>query len=304
MEQHNKWKDLAIILLNYNSFSDTSLSIHHLIEEGISKDPLYIVDNNSLDGDALGRLCDTLSLKYIKTLKNGGYAYGNNIAIKQALDDGKKYFLLLNPDINISSNTIQALLDKLKSNKDLQMIGPRICDKHNKELIYSDGGILTPLRTWDSHIHYNEIKSDITNNKPFITDIDYINGAAIMFKKEVIDTIGLMREDFFMYYEETEWCYRLKKHPQCKIGVLTSYEAYHQMSPKGDFYQYYTIRNRIYFFRMYGLPLYGAVKKTFTRPFKNLFKNSNNESLITRWNTLLITSKAIFRGLTKKYHQR
>ena len=56
-----------------------------------------------------------------------------------------------------------------------------------------------------------------------------------MLKKETLDLVGMMREDFFMYFEETEWCYRLKKIPNAKQAIITTLIAYHEMSKQDDF---------------------------------------------------------------------
>ena len=124
----------------------------------------------------------------------------------------------------------------------------------------------------------------------------------MMFKKSTLDIIGWMREDFFMYYEEAEWCYRLKKHKDLKLGVLTSCKAYHQMSHKGDFYQYYISRNRILFFRMYHIDYLPMVKKTLTQSFKGVFckKYNNSPSFSKRLNFFILMIKAVYNGLTTK----
>ena len=294
------WDDLAIISLNYNSAKEVFRQVSSLREEGILDVCFYLIDNASNDGKEIEEYCLKNEVKFIANPTNGGYAQGNNIGIRKAIEDGRATFLILNPDIEISKDTIEKLYNTLHSKPELQIIGPRICDKFKRNLIYSDGGILTPNRLWDHHINYNQVEKG--NLESLNTNIDYVTGSVMMFKKSTLDIIGWMREDFFMYYEEAEWCYRLKKHKDLKLGVLTSCKAYHQMSHKGDFYQYYISRNRILFFRMYHFDYHVMIKKTLTQSFKGIFckKYNNSPSFSKRLNFFILMHKAVYNGLTTK----
>ena len=295
------WNDLAIISLNYNSAKEVFRLVSSLREEVVPAGCFYLIDNASNDGNEVKEYCLKNGIKFIANTINGGYAQGNNIGIKKAIEDGRKTFLILNPDIEISKDTIEKLYNTLVTKPELQIIGPRICDKFKRNLIYSDGGILTPERRCDDHINYNQEEKD--SSESLNTNIDYVTGSVMMFKKSTLDIIGWMREDFFMYYEEAEWCYRLKTHKDLKLGVLTNCKAYHQMSDKGDFYQYYISRNRILFFRMYHIDYLPMVKKTLTQSFKGIFckKYNNSSSFFKRLNFFILMLKAVYSGLTTKY---
>lgn len=243
--------DLAIIILNYNSFDDTNREVESLLKENFPKESIYIVDNQSNDNHKIEKLGFEKRINTILSDHNGGYAYGNNLAIKKALQDGKNYFLLLNPDIEISVDTIEKLYTDLKNLKDVGIIGPRICYRNDRNIIFSDGGLLFPEKGFmGDHINYEKPK---TNAKPshYNYNINYVDGSTLMFKKEILDEIGLMNENFFMYYEESEWCLRLLKNTNWKIAVNTQCEAYNLSSNKGSFYEYYMTRNRIWLCRMY-----------------------------------------------------
>lgn len=97
-----------------------------------------------------------------------------------------------------------------------------------------------------------------------------------------------MNEDFFMYYEESEWCYRLKTQSNFKLAIDTDVVAYHEMSDKGSFYQYYMTRNQIWLTRMYNGDKNYLIKNSWTlvrRAIKKL-----NFNII----------KAVYHGWTKK----
>lgn len=243
--------DLAIIILNYNSFDDTSREVDSLLKEGFSQKCIYVVDNNSEDRERIEKLGFQKNIHTILSDHNGGYAYGNNLAIKKALEDGKNYFLLLNPDIEISLATINKLYTDLKERPSLGMIGPRICYRNDRNKIFSDGGLLFPEKGFmGDHINYEKYKSDVKASD-YNYNINYVDGSALMFKKEILDEVGLMNENFFMYYEESEWCLRLITNTSWKIAVNTQCEAYNLFTNRSSFYQYYMTRNRIWMCRLY-----------------------------------------------------
>ncbi|ASK30840.1 glycosyl transferase [Chryseobacterium sp. T16E-39] len=244
-------KDLAIIILNYNSFEDTSREVNSLLQQKCYNKSIYIVDNNSTDKGKIEQLGLEKNINFIISDKNGGYAYGNNLAIKQAIKDGKKFFLLLNPDIDIDVVTIEVLYNDLQRKTEIGIIGPRICYRNHKNLIYSDGGLLHPEEGFQGeHVHFNRNISDVKTDH-YNYDIDYVDGSVFMFRKEVLDEIGLMNEKFFMYYEESEWCLRVLRKTQWKLVVNTNITAYNVYSEKGSFYEYYMTRNRIWLCRLY-----------------------------------------------------
>lgn len=244
-------KDLAIIILNYNTFSDTKRQVSALLLESCPEESIYVVDNASLDKPHLITLSAQTGINLILSDKNGGYAYGNNLAIKKAIADGKNIFLILNPDIEISLLTIEKMYHRLNALSDVGILGCRICYRTSKNIIFSDGGLLFPEKGYMG-AHFNANQSTENNENGGLNyHLDYVDGSVLMFKKQVLDEIGFLNEAFFMYYEESEWCLRLLKNTDIKIAVDTCCEAYSLYSEKGTFYEYYMTRNRIWLCRLY-----------------------------------------------------
>ena len=252
MEKHfTLMDDLAIIILNYNSFDDTNREVNSLLSEGISQKSIYVVDNNSKDRKEIEKLGSQKHIHYILSDYNGGYAFGNNLAIKKAIEDGKNYFLLLNPDIEISRSTISQLYKDLKELPDIGIIGPRICYRNIRDRIFSDGGLLFPEEGFQGGHTNSEKDKNHVNAPHYNYNIQYVDGSALMFRKKILDDVGLMNTRFFMYYEESEWCLRLLRNNKWKIAVNTQCEAFNLASDKGSFYEYYITRNRIWMCRLY-----------------------------------------------------
>lgn len=292
--------DLAIIVLNYNSSVKVISQVNQLLGEGMSSSVFYIVDNISANGDRniLQKFTEEKQLKFIKSYENGGYAKGNRLAIEKALNDKKSYFLILNPDIEISYSVVANLYDTIKHNESLFFVGPRICDKYDRESIFSDGGRVNINNFFEASHTNGEKNINEIKIAEFNTDIDYVNGSAIMFKKETLDLVGMMRDDFFMYFEETEWCYRLKGIPNAKQAIITTQTAYHEMSKQDTFQNFYMTRNRIFLCRLYKLPHIKLVLKYLYEAQKKLF--STKGDFKTNLFIFISQVKAILEGEFKK----
>lgn len=260
MEEYKGLDDLGIIILNYNSSIDVKRQIQSLRQEGMPSSAFYILDNNSADQEKLYNICRHENLFFHQMKSNLGYAHANNWGIKKALEDGKKFFLILNPDIDIDLSCIQSLYIELISDSSLAVIGPRIMYNNDKSLIFSDGGLLYPKKGFKGdHVNYQK-KVDTTSLTGLNFNIDYVNGSAMMFRKEVVEDIGFMYEHLFMYYEESEWCYRIKKSNKWRIAINTAIQAYQTDSSRNEIYEYYMTRNRIWFSRKYNGNTLSAVK--------------------------------------------
>lgn len=251
--------DLAIIILNYNSYDDTIRLYSSLSKnQSIPEHCFYIVDNHSDDGPRLETYFKNTFVNLIHSPKNGGYAFGNNLAIREAMRNDKDYYLILNPDIQINNETIMQMLRFMEKDKRVGVLGCRIME--DKTTIYSDGGTVDFQKSCKpGHLNggkrINEVVCSATVDQQ---SIQYINGSVLMTKKEVLDEIGFMREDFFLYFEETEWCIRMTKNTHYKLVVMTDQQAYHKRSQKNELYTYYMNRNRIILCRLLSVS-YGQI---------------------------------------------
>lgn len=224
---------LSIIFVNYNTSQYIIDCIKSINEYEYScKDYEFIVvDNNS--GDAgLSKLKKKYSfIKLIKAPKNGGFAYGNNIGISVANGD---FLLLLNPDTYLEDNAIEKLIKRIKTDDELSFIGPKLFypDKKNQSY-YLPKSYLTLWRLFCERLFLHRLfPNSFLFNSYYRTYMDYekecyveqISGAAFLFRRSVIEKIGVMDENYFMYFEESDYCFKAKKncykmlyYPESKI---------------------------------------------------------------------------------------
>lgn len=213
----NKVMDASIIFVNYKTKDLTIQAIQSVIEktDGLEYE-IFVVDNNSQDGSIEAIEQEFPNINIIKNPINAGFGAANNLAIKQARG---KYILCLNTDTLLINNAVKNMFDFMEKeeNKNVGVCGGYIFDK---DLNSSNCGGNFPSLTdiiWKFGLRkifpkqYKKYCVTLNSeDKKYIKNIDYIAGADIFFRKSVLDKVGLFDEQFFMYYEETDLCKRIK----------------------------------------------------------------------------------------------
>lgn len=186
-----------IIVLHYKNWQDTNKCLASLKNLNYDNFEVLVIDNDK---------------------KNLGFAGGNNIGIKQALNKKVDYVLLLNNDMVVDKNFLKELIKVGESDEEIGILGPI-------------GGKINWLYTKGIHV--------IRNN-------DYITGACMLVKLEVIKKIGLMHEDYFLYFEDVDWCIKAHK-AGYKCVLVPSSKIWHKVSSSANAesfsYIYYHFRN-------------------------------------------------------------
>jgi len=240
--QGNNQTQLGIILLNWNAAEHTARYVKSLREWHRLTFCVYVVDNGSTQGTLQFEENGDIPVCLLKSPINRGYAGGNNIGIRKAIEEGCEYILLLNNDAFISEENVELLLNKLQKNADIGCIGPSIHEGDHVFLGGRDIGIYPIPRNISSH----------AMKKEEIIYVDYVPGMAFLTRREVIERIGFLDEQFFFSGEIADFCRRaVKEGFQCAIcpkiradHVLESDNPY-----RNTLYQYYSLRNRFLFVR-------------------------------------------------------
>ena len=184
---------------------------------------------------------------FIQSGENGGFAAGNNIGIKYALSkDDFEYIWLLNNDTVVESKSLKSLVNYSENNS-CDICGTKILNEDGSLNTYGGGFINSFTLRVRANINVDKIP-------------DFISGASFFIGKKAIKEIGLMPEEFFLYFEDAEWTFIAKKHKMklgmCKDAVITHRES--QTTEKSSvLFLYYTTRAKILFSkRFYPLKKY------------------------------------------------
>ena len=237
---------VAIVILNWNGREDTLECLASVSQLDYPNYEIVVVDNGSTDDSV-----ETISKQYpgialVQTGSNLGYAGGNNVGIRWALDHAVDYVLLLNNDTIVSPDLLRAFViakDLLPANA---VLGAKIFFYDEPDKLWFAGG------RWDdrsnSFKHVGLGQKDSTEFSR-MTEVDYVTGCALFVSATAIKEIGLLDESFFLTYEETDWCYRARARGHKCIFVPDA-KLWHKVSASfggnsSPLHNYFMVRNKL-----------------------------------------------------------
>ncbi len=248
----NRKPSVTIVVLNWNNFSDTAVCLESLGAVTYPNFNVVVVDNASTD-DSTIRLRG-LSFSYpfvlIENDSNLGYAAGNNVGIRYALEIGASKILLLNNDTVVARDFLDRLCDCAERFPSAGIISARLFYLGDPTRVWFDGA------RWSAeHIRLEwpgqgMLESELPNEDH---ETDYASGAALLFRAEVAEKIGLLDEAFFLVWEEVDWCFRARA-VGWTIVVATGAKVWHKIGASfGDesspLRTYFSVRNEMLWFR-------------------------------------------------------
>lgn len=226
--------DVSIIMINYNTYELTKNAIESIISNTRHIEyEIILVDNNSPDksGEMLAAVFGE-KICFIQSGCNYGTSKAFNLGMKKARG---KYVLWLNTDILVNDNSIYTLYEFMENNSDCGICGANLYDFNHKPT-HSYLNKLPSLKTIKRSLSlfymiWNKIfQTDIKKQFNFCgkpIEVGYITGADMMIRKSVIDTIGGFDEDIFMYAEESEFTFRMKKKTYYKVYSVPTAKIQH-----------------------------------------------------------------------------
>lgn len=197
--------NLATIVLNWNNKEDTKRCLQSL--QGISTD-VIIVDNGSTDGSQELFREEFPDHVLLETGHNLGYAGGNNVGLSYALKQKYEYVFILNNDTVVDSHIIGAFLDGFEKYPDAGILGGKILMMDEPNKLDHFGG------NWNNRkMEFDFYGWRENDNGQFETsvELDYVCGAGVMIKREVLEKVGLFDPRFFLFWEEADFCFRARK---------------------------------------------------------------------------------------------
>ncbi len=196
-------------------------------------------------------------LLLIKNYHNYGFAEGNNIAIEFArLKLNPDYILLLNNDTVVDKYFLKELVKAGESREDIGAVGPKIYyyDFNGRRDVISFAGQKVNLYTSSGkRFAFNEVD---TGQRDSIKETDYVEGSCLLVKKEVIEKVGMLDVKYFAYWEETDFCIRMRDAGYTLLNVPPS-KIWHKDSISGisKIKAYYLTRNRFIFMKKHARPI-------------------------------------------------
>lgn len=232
------------ILVNYNTPLLTQECIDSLKKSTYQNIHIIVVDNGSID-DSSVQLSKVGGIVFLHSNQNLGFSGGNNIGIKYALEHDADYIMLLNNDTIIDPNMVRILLE---NNNGENITIPKIYyfPKGNKH-IWAAGGELVKFDSDAIQRGLNELDNGQYNSA---SNISFCCGCCFLTSAQIWKKIGLLREEYFLYCEDTDFSVRLKQN-DVKVRYIPEAVMWHKVSASSGgenskFIAYYVTRNRLY----------------------------------------------------------
>jgi GT2 family glycosyltransferase len=329
-------RKVIIFLVNYNSGDDTLECINSIFRSDYSDFYIVVVDNSSTDNsfqkfadfregnasenkdfDPLPALSDSEvlfcdCLVFVKTSKNLGFAGGNNFGLSYAKNLGLEfeYAWFLNNDTIIEEDTLSVLVDRMDSerrnNSKVGVLGNKLLQYSHPEKFQGVGGLYNRFTATCKPMGENEIDEG-QFNLPKI-EVDYPIGASLFVSTMFIDAVGLMKDDYFLFFEELDWVIRGK---ECGFNFGYEFKAkvFHKIGNStnsgknrlGKIADNCQVRNRIIFtYRFYPFYLFSVIPATFLTVLKRLLRGQFQRA----YHMSMEIAKTLFSVLSGKIKKR
>lgn len=210
--------DISIVIVNYNTKKLTIDCLKSILDSNIiSSFEIFLVDNNSSDGTVEAVKAKFQDVRIIENKENVGFSKANNQAIN--LSNGR-YILLLNSDTIVKDRTLDTMVRFMDEYADVGASGCKVILPDGSLDKACHRGFPTPsasfyhltgvAKRFPNNPHFNKYHLSYLNMNE-IHEIDCLVGAFMLVRREAIEQVGQLDETFFMYGEDIDWCYRIKK---------------------------------------------------------------------------------------------
>ena len=297
---------IGLVTITYNSANVLQSFLDCVWLQTHNNLVLYVIDNASQD-----TTCSILEmerdsrLKIIKNSINFGVAKANNQGIEIAISDSCDQVLLINNDVEFEAALIEKLL-QVQNEKSCSLVAPKMMYFDNQNYIWYAGSRFIKRKGYlPLHIGMKQLDEGQYDET---IEVEYAPTCCLLAKKEVFEDIGLMDERYFVYFDDTDFLYRVWKDRRHKIFYYPNVKFYHKIGSltnsfnkkgskifRGDFFIQQNTKNHIYFLKKIG----GFFSYIFIiwLFFKNNIRFILNPKIRKNFKTWLLINTSYFEGL-------
>ncbi len=213
--------NVAVVIVNYQSAALVNNLLDSLLQDSTANLKVYVVDNASPD-DSLARLAAKINqppfqefCQLVPASKNGGFSAGNNVILQHFLGDASQaadFIWLLNPDTEIKPGALDAMLVCMATQTDAGICGSQLLAVDGQQHVsaFRFHSLMTEalsairLGKLSALFPKANLVQPVTGNQPVKTD--WVPGASMLIKTTLLREVGLFDENYFLYFEETDFC--------------------------------------------------------------------------------------------------
>ena len=244
---------VAVVVLSWNGREDTLACLRSLAAVDYPELVRIVVDNGSADGTVAAVEDEFPGVEVVASEVNLGFAEGNNLGIRRALELGASYVLVLNNDVEVDPGFVTALVEEARRQPDAGALCSKIFYVDPPDLIWFAGASFDPRSGYNGRQRGYRKHDDGSFDELFETD--RACGAAMLVPRRVLEDVGLFDTALFCYSEDTEWSLRARAAgyhhfvvPRSKVWHKVSVSSGGESSPTT---LYYGLRNTIEVYERY-----------------------------------------------------
>jgi len=197
------------VVLNWCNEHDTKACVDSLAAQDYPALGVLLVDNGSPDGSGPRLHARYPNVGYLQTGQNLGYAGGNNRGMKQAVDEGAEYVLVVNNDTVLEKSCVRELVQAVRGEEGVGAVGAKILRYDAPDRIWFGGGEFDRMRAIGRHVAENLVDANPAERD--VRDVGFLTGCCLLIPAETLRTVGVFRDDFFAYGEDVEFCLRVTR---------------------------------------------------------------------------------------------
>ncbi len=246
--------DFRIIICDNASPDDSYGQIRDWLIEEKNRDADYMQGRSLVELDKISAESHLVSenedaVFLVQTGNNLGYAGGNNVGIRLALNqEDMQYVWILNNDTEVEPNSLSELVKRCQMDSGIGICGSRLVYYHDRNKLQGLGGLYNPWLCTTRHYAAFADSTKVFDDDQVASEIDYVIGASMLLTRPLLEQVGLLCEDYFLYYEELDICLRAKG--KFRLGVASNSVVYHKEGAstgggRSDLADYYAVRNRL-----------------------------------------------------------
>ena len=213
---------IVAVVLSWNGREDTLACLASL--DGVET---VVVDNGSADGSPEAIAERFPEVELIRAQVNLGFAAGNNVGIRRALDRGADWVVLVNNDATAAPDLVDALVAAAARHPDAGLLAGKVYVDEPPDVLWFAGGNFEPRLGYSGRVRGAGKRDDGVYDEEI--DVDWGTGALLAVSREAIDRAGLLDEELFAYLEDVDWCLRIRD-AGLRVVFVPSARAWHRVS--------------------------------------------------------------------------
>lgn len=243
-----------ILILNYNGKKTLMPCLQSVYQANYPNFEVIVIDNDSKDGSLEESKHRFPRTHFIKNDKNLGFAAGNNVGIRFALEKGADYVWLVNNDAKIEKDTLSKLVEAGEQKPQAGILSPLILHTETKNIWFGKG-VIDWMSMKTTHVSPPTLLQSFTS--------EYICGCAMLVKKEVFKKIGLLSEKYFLYYEDADFSVKASR-AGFELWIIPTAHVFHSEASVAN-------PDKIYWLVVSGLRFFNENAPTYLRPWHALY---------------------------------